>query len=1158
MLGFSSLFATHYSGGHLSYECLSPCSYRIYYGFYFDCSGGAFAQQIPFNPLNLPTNLIQPNILQVQALNPTCILPTTSGIQSVSAYQELTPLCPSAVSSCSGFNPPNVAPYTGMVYYELYQDFNFCNTSCTEFEFVISSCCRQNFITNLTNPSGEGIYYSMFLDVDSTNCNTGPVFQPSNEYIMCANQTSTFDLSLFDPDGDSLVYRLTDCLDMNNMPNQYNAGYSGLAPFGPGYQATLDSMTGILTLVPQAMAGAEAASLCMEVEEYRNGQLLSRTNMDLLIQLIDCGTQQWPQLDTLANLVGGILDPALMVIETVPNPLSFTLEFSDPNLSDALNLTVQPVQGSALPGGLSYTTSGSNPLTVQVSWTPDSSDVGNIYEIEFEVTDGHCPLPGREKVSITFLIGENPLGPLLTYPNCGDSTGAIDLNMLATLPGPFTYLWSTGDTTEDLQNLPSGLYSVTVTDSTGQTYQQSFALNAQDLLANGVVITPDCDSVNGSIQLNVSGGTAPYTFLWTNGDSTATISGLNQGGYSVDIVDSTGCFIREAFLVEEADSCENIVSGTVYLDVNGNCVQDSGEVGLPGVLVLDANGNGVVTDSAGYYEIATKDSSLQITLTPANIYACPCTGACTASFSWTGVGNVAAADFALDPAGPVDWQVQMGSSFFVPGFTGYITLAAINNSFQTLSGDLHFSYDSTLQWISSTVTPFTIDTVNHQLHWKIDSLGPQQIFYVSCAFQVPASLSIGDSLYFTSIIEPLVGDIAPQNNLDSLTVIVVGAYDPNDKLVKPAGFGQEGFIQQTDSLLRYTVRFQNTGNFPATFVEIRDTLSQFLDIQTLKAGPSSHPYTLRVEEGERLIFFFDNIQLPDSASDPAGSQGFVSFTIEQKPGLALGTMIENSASIYFDFNAPVITPPVVNTIYAPMEVLLLGGNVLCPGDSVTAFLSQFGLPPFTYAWSNGVTVVNSKNFQSQAFTQSGTYTVTVSDALGIATTDSIQVNVQQLPTANFFTQVVDDKTLSFNNLSQEATSYLWDFGDGSSSMDPSPTHTYAASGLYDITLTASNICGDDIKEFEYSIIISSLQEEFAKQWKAYPVPFRDSWTLERQEVAGQPVAVEVLDIHGRRVFFEADFSGQKLTIDTESWASGAYVLRLRSQDGSVSKRLWKR
>lgn len=165
--------------------------------------------------------------------------------------------------------------------------------------------------------------------------------------------------------------------------------------------------------------------------------------------------------------------------------------------------------------------------------------------------------------------------------------------------------------------------------------------------------------------------------------------------------------------------------------------------------------------------------------------------------------------------------------------------------------------------------------------------------------------------------------IFPTNNNDlfksTFCLEVTGSYDPNDKQGFPRGYEDEHFIKANQSL-DYMIRFQNTGNDTAFTVVIVDTL----DVATLKAasirpGSASHPYQFDISESGIVTFTFDNILLPDSIVNEPASHGFVKFSIQQQPDLPEGTLIENQAAIYFDFNAPIITNQTWHTIeFAPI------------------------------------------------------------------------------------------------------------------------------------------------------------------------------------------------------------------------------------------------
>ncbi len=147
----------------------------------------------------------------------------------------------------------------------------------------------------------------------------------------------------------------------------------------------------------------------------------------------------------------------------------------------------------------------------------------------------------------------------------------------------------------------------------------------------------------------------------------------------------------------------------------------------------------------------------------------------------------------------------------------------------------------------------------------------------------------------------------------------IGAYDPNDKRAFTQGTLTERFIH-ADSIIEYQIRFQNTGTDTAFNVVVTDTLSSLLDIESIIAGASSHPYHMELERNNILKFVFKDIMLPDSNVNEAASHGFVKFRIRHKPVLVPGDVISNKAAIFFDFNEAVITNNLELEIKSPTVV----------------------------------------------------------------------------------------------------------------------------------------------------------------------------------------------------------------------------------------------
>ncbi|MBK9355545.1 MAG: T9SS type A sorting domain-containing protein [Bacteroidetes bacterium] len=149
------------------------------------------------------------------------------------------------------------------------------------------------------------------------------------------------------------------------------------------------------------------------------------------------------------------------------------------------------------------------------------------------------------------------------------------------------------------------------------------------------------------------------------------------------------------------------------------------------------------------------------------------------------------------------------------------------------------------------------------------------------------------------------GDTTPIDNYTKWTETVRGSFDPNDKLVSKTTL-PPAYDVEKDRLI-YTIRFQNTGTDTAFYVRVKDEMPANLNLSTLRVINASHAYQLIVREKNIVEFAFPNINLPDKTTNEPKSHGFVQFSIQPKAGLPVNTKIENNASIYFDYNAPIIT-----------------------------------------------------------------------------------------------------------------------------------------------------------------------------------------------------------------------------------------------------------
>lgn len=144
----------------------------------------------------------------------------------------------------------------------------------------------------------------------------------------------------------------------------------------------------------------------------------------------------------------------------------------------------------------------------------------------------------------------------------GDSTGSIQLTVNGGTT-PYSYVWSDGQTTQNAVNLPSGDYTISVTDAQGCVVRDSAFVSQPLAIYVQVAVTQvSCiDQMDGAINLTVAGGTQPYSYAWNTGQITQDIDHLDDGTYVVTVTDQNSCLHTETvILVPMNNDCVNPVN----------------------------------------------------------------------------------------------------------------------------------------------------------------------------------------------------------------------------------------------------------------------------------------------------------------------------------------------------------------------------------------------------------------------------------------------------------------------------------------------------------------------------------------------------------------------------------------------------------------------
>lgn len=344
-------------------------------------------------------------------------------------------------------------------------------------------------------------------------------------------------------------------------------------------------------------------------------------------------------------------------------------------------------------------------------------------------------------------------------------------------------------------------------------------------------------------------------------------------------------------------------SGIVFNDLNLNGLRDAGEPGLPNVIVQSGVGNAfTTTNTDGSYTLLSGNVDESIEVVPPALY-------------WN--TNPTAHTVTL-PAGDLNFALSIDSTardlyvslvnvaLFQPGFNNKLILNWRNNvplpaPNVTLSLDLP---PGLLDYLSANPLPASQNA--GVLTWQLGNLAAGANGTITVNVRVPDSVSVDTIICTEAAIWPQAGDLIPADNHRQLCGHVVASFDPNDKQSDPPSHITPEEIANGKPVV-YTIRFQNLGTAPATFIRIADTLDAAFQPGSFQFLGSSHPCSWTLQNEGKLEFYFHNIQLPPASQDEPGSHGYVQYAVRARPDQSLGTLLRNTAHIYFDYNAPVTT-----------------------------------------------------------------------------------------------------------------------------------------------------------------------------------------------------------------------------------------------------------
>ena len=669
----------------------------------------------------------------------------------------------------------------------------------------------------------------------------------------------------------------------------------------------------------------------------------------------------WSNGDTTQNLTG-IAAGNYSVIVTGSNGCTATGNYNVPNNSSSFSLAgvTAPVTTCSTPNGeVDLTVSPSETYSFLWSNGATSEDLTGVAAGTYSVTvtqAGSCTGEASFAVANTTVIPS--LSQNITPASCGQNNGAIDLTVTPATGN--TFLWSNGETTEDLQNLAAGTYTVICTDANGCTSTLSVEVPAENpalSLTTMPTANTSCISPNGSIDLTVTASGA-VTFIWSNGETSEDLQNLLSGTYTVTVTDDLGCTETAAADVQSPVQPQVTVTGPAsacqgqpamltagggfasYLWSNGATTSsiNVSQTGVYSVTATDANGC-----------TATSGQPFQSLPLPSPVINGPA-AICGGSAVFSVTGGVFT---------QINWSTGETTSNITISQTGTYTVTVNNATGCTASATQSLDVGTyLLPVIATTATgcngTATLDAGTGYASYLWSDGSTAQILQVNANGTYSVTVSDGTGCTGEDAVSvPL--PVSPQVQISGVSSICQGS---STQFSVPNGFAQ---ILWSTGAATPVITVSQPAVYGVTVTDANGcTASAY---QSLTVGPGLLPdisVMLTSCDGTSSLDVgggFATYLWSNGSTAPAitvSANGTYSVTVSDASGCT-GTASEN-----------VVLPN-------PPTVQVVGAASLCQGDqTVLAAPGNFT----QYLWSTGETTPQITIFQG------GLYSVTVSDANG--------------------------------------------------------------------------------------------------------------------------------------------------------------------------------
>jgi hypothetical protein len=429
-----------------------------------------------------------------------------------------------------------------------------------------------------------------------------------------------------------------------------------------------------------------------------------------------------------------------------------------------------------------------------------------------------------------------------------------------------------------------------------------------------------CGMVPSLTTINAKNGSnlAPYfvgnmtslVYICANENNIAQIqTTINAAGLSAT------CHVNSYCSFTPGGAYYTIRGNTKFDALGDGC--DATDIIFPNIKLAFTNGtvsgNYVGDHSGSYqYDVQAGTHTLTPVLENPNYYTI---SPLSVSVTFPSTASPLLQDFCVTPNGShPDLEITiLPLSVARPGFDAQYLLTYKNKGNQMLSGTVNFLFNDAVLDVVQTLPGFTAQSAN-QLSWDFSNLniGESRSIRITLNLNSPMETPplIGQDVLVYEVVVASPGlDETPEDNSAHLHQTVLNSFDPNDKTclegttIAPEMVGKE---------VHYMIRFENTGTFAAENIVVKDMIDTAkFDITSLIPIDGSHPFVTKISNTNKVEFIFENINLPFG---DANNDGYVAFKIKTKPTLVVGNSFSNTASIYFDYNFPIVTNTATTTV----------------------------------------------------------------------------------------------------------------------------------------------------------------------------------------------------------------------------------------------------